>query len=248
MSVVAKNWVFDLYGTVVDVRTDEADPAFRQQFVRKTCRVWGQTDFWQEYDRRIAAEAERLQAVDGEVDVRGVIASIAADSGHALTDKQLDRVARCLRRLSGHRLRVYRGMRYLLRRLRNKGYGVYLVSNAQPCYTRPELRKLHLVRCWDGVVLSGEVGYKKPSGNIYAAFAEQYGVNLTDCVYVGNDLHCDIEGAKAVGMRTVYVHSAISPAEDTLSNAYALADWVAADHRQLCAQIKSALAKENRKK
>lgn len=244
MSVGAKNWVFDLYGTVVDVRTDEADRAFRQKFVRKTAELWGQTDFWQEYDRRIAAELERLQAVDGEVDVRGVIASIAEDSGHALTDKQIDRVALCLRRLSRHRLRVYPAIRQRLRQLRKTGHGVWLVSNAQACFTRPELRKLRLVRCWDGVVLSGEVGYKKPSGQIFAAFAEKYGVDLTDCVYVGNDLYCDIEGAKAVGMRTVYVHSAISPAEDTLSNAYALADVVAADHRQLAAVMKRTMAEE----
>ncbi len=52
---------------------------------------------------------------------------------------------------------------------------------------------------FDTVVLSGDVGYRKPQPEIYRMTASQLGLEPEDCVFV-DDLKSNIVGAEAVGM------------------------------------------------
>lgn len=52
---------------------------------------------------------------------------------------------------------------------------------------------------FDTVVLSGDVGYRKPQPEIYRMTASQLGLEPQDCVFV-DDLKSNITGAEAVGM------------------------------------------------
>jgi putative hydrolase of the HAD superfamily len=55
---------------------------------------------------------------------------------------------------------------------------------------------------FDGVVISGEVGFHKPQPQIYRLGAESVGRDPADCVFV-DDLKENCEGAEAVGMTAV---------------------------------------------
>ena len=58
---------------------------------------------------------------------------------------------------------------------------------------------------FDGVVISGIVGIRKPSREIYAMGAESVGLAPADCVFV-DDLGFNLKPAKELGMATV-LHS-----------------------------------------
>jgi epoxide hydrolase-like predicted phosphatase len=55
---------------------------------------------------------------------------------------------------------------------------------------------------FDGVVISGEVGIRKPDPEIYARGAEAIGLEPSDCVFV-DDLPGNLKPARALGMATV---------------------------------------------
>ena len=55
---------------------------------------------------------------------------------------------------------------------------------------------------WDSVVSSKEVGLKKPDPKIYQVALDQLGVKPGETVFVGH-LPTELEGARAVGMRTI---------------------------------------------
>jgi putative hydrolase of the HAD superfamily len=55
---------------------------------------------------------------------------------------------------------------------------------------------------FDGVVISGEVGFHKPQPEIYRLGAESVGRDPADCVFV-DDLKENCQGAEAVGMTAV---------------------------------------------
>ncbi len=55
---------------------------------------------------------------------------------------------------------------------------------------------------FDGVVISGEVGFHKPQPEIYRLGAESVGLEPADCVFV-DDLKENCQGAEAVGMTAV---------------------------------------------
>jgi putative hydrolase of the HAD superfamily len=53
------------------------------------------------------------------------------------------------------------------------------------------------------LVISSEIGWRKPAPEFYAEMCRQAGVPAGEILYVGDDLLNDYEGARAAGMRTV---------------------------------------------
>jgi epoxide hydrolase-like predicted phosphatase len=91
-----------------------------------------------------------------------------------------------------------------VRRARAAGIRTALVSNSwgSGAYERALFPDLY-----DQVVISGEVGARKPEPRIYLLTAERLGVQPPDCVFV-DDLLQNVEGAKAVGMEGIVHRSA----------------------------------------
>jgi epoxide hydrolase-like predicted phosphatase len=93
-----------------------------------------------------------------------------------------------------------------VRATRAAGIRTGLVSNSWGTgrYDRALLADL-----FDGVVLSGEVGVRKPAAEIYALGAERIGVPPAECVFV-DDLPFNLPPAAELGMATVHHRSAIA--------------------------------------
>ena len=87
-----------------------------------------------------------------------------------------------------------------VRRVRAAGIATGLISNSWG--TRRYDRAL-LAELFDGVVISGEVGMRKPTPNIYVLGAERIGLEPTQCVFV-DDLQFNLEPAAELGMATVH--------------------------------------------
>jgi putative hydrolase of the HAD superfamily len=86
-----------------------------------------------------------------------------------------------------------------VRRARAGGIRTGLISNSWG--TRRYDREL-LAELFDGVVISGEVGMRKPTPAIYELGAERIGVEPTACVFV-DDLPFNLKPAAELGMATV---------------------------------------------
>jgi putative hydrolase of the HAD superfamily len=96
-----------------------------------------------------------------------------------------------------------------VRQVRQAGVPTGLISNSWG--TRRYDREL-LAELFDGVVLSGEVGIRKPAPEIYVMGAERIGLPPTQCVFV-DDLPFNLKPAAELGMATVH-HQV---AEETVS-------------------------------
>ena len=60
---------------------------------------------------------------------------------------------------------------------------------------------------FDGVVISGEEGIRKPAKQMYELGVERAGAKAEDCVYV-DDLDFNLKPAEEMGMATVHHTSA----------------------------------------
>jgi putative hydrolase of the HAD superfamily len=85
-------------------------------------------------------------------------------------------------------------------------YKLGIVSN----FAIPEcvfkLLKASSLDCFfDVVVVSAAVNKRKPSPEIFEGALKTLGVSAAEVVFVGDTIDADIEGAKAVGMRAIYV-------------------------------------------
>jgi len=91
-----------------------------------------------------------------------------------------------------------------VRRLHDDGVRTGLVSNSWG--TRRYPHEL-IAELFDGVVLSGDEGFRKPDPRMYQLGAERTGVAPADCVFV-DDLELNLDPARELGMATVHHTSA----------------------------------------
>jgi putative hydrolase of the HAD superfamily len=86
-----------------------------------------------------------------------------------------------------------------VRRARATGIRTGLISNSwgAATYDRALLTEL-----FDGVVISGDVGIRKPTPEIYAMGARAVGLAPADCIFV-DDLPFNLKPARELGMATV---------------------------------------------
>jgi len=102
-------------------------------------------------------------------------------------------------------------LRPCVKKLLNKlstDYKLGLVSNftyAPVIYTA--LRRLDINNFFDAVLVSEAVVWRKPHMRIFQETLRRLGVSAKEAVYVGDSPLEDIKGAKALGMRTVFVPS-----------------------------------------
>ncbi|MEM2098981.1 MAG: HAD family hydrolase [Candidatus Bathyarchaeia archaeon] len=69
------------------------------------------------------------------------------------------------------------------------------------------LRELGINRFFNAIVVSEEVGWRKPHEYIFQVALRRLQVKAAEAVYIGDSPVEDMEGAKAVGMKTVFVPS-----------------------------------------
>ncbi len=203
--------LFDLYGTLVDIRTDEEDPAVWQAMAWELSlrgKAWTPDALRIAYDGACRREEARMRK-DGplpEIDILRVWSALAdTDTEQAAV------IARTFRAMTLRRLRLFPGAKETLEALSRRGIAVCLLSNAQAAFTRPELRLLGIEACFDRLWLSSDLGMKKPAPQLFR-LPERDGFKADGCVMVGNDDVCDCGGAAAVGMRSLYIHTEQSPA------------------------------------
>src|SRR2546421_12777028 len=98
--------------------------------------------------------------------------------------------------------------------LRGKGLrtGV-LSSTGWPAYWHEEVLERDGVReLFDGTVWSSDLEYTKPHRLAFEAAMAAIGVDdPAECVYVGDRLYDDVSGAKAVGMKAVFIPNSDIP-------------------------------------
>ena len=230
-----QNVIFDLYGTLADIRTNEDAPYLWRKMsdiYSALGALYSARELKLEYKRLVAVAVEqaaeklsqgntwkrmygdgtsRVAKTQAEPDITEVFAQLFRKKGISCDRTQARFIAITFRVLSRMRLELYDGVIELLEQLRKDGKGVYLLSNAQSDFTRPELDKLGLIPYFDGILISSEEGVKKPSPLFFHQLLDRYHLDASECIMIGNDEYSDIAGAKAVGMDCLYIHTDISP-------------------------------------
>lgn len=215
--------VFDFYGTLVDIRTHEDRPELWKtmaDFFRARGADYGPEQLEKAYGETVRARERQCRPLrrdvhEGhpEIQILDVFRDLYREKGVAADRTLLEQTARTFRAASTEFLRLYPGADRLLRDLRAQGCRLFLLSNAQSVYTRWELKRLGLEAAFDGIYLSSDYGFKKPDRRFFEVLLHENALDPAGTVMIGNDGTCDIQGAKAMWLTTIYVHSEISPQE-----------------------------------
>ncbi len=220
------NFVFDLYGTLVDIRTDE-----------ESMTVWKKLSLYYGYQGALYTERElkekyhevtsealsKKRASNAvryahesfpEIVIEDVFKSLYKEKGVNASEELVLHTAQWFRVITTKKLCTYPYAKKFLKKLKDAGKKVYLLSNAQRAFTEYELNYLDISKYFDGILISSNEGVKKPDKAFFMRLQEVYGIDFKKSLMIGNDATSDISGAKSVGMDAFYIRSNISPAND----------------------------------
>ena len=216
--------IFDLYGTLVDIHTEEDDLVWE-----KTALYFGfygahytgpalREAFRAEMVKREAKEGQSYECFP-DIPFEQVLAQLFRDRGVTERAEELGVNAAQLFRISSiEYIKLYPGVLEALAELRKQGYRLWLLSNAQRIFTAYELRHLGLGEQLDGIYISSDYRCRKPDVRFYQALLQERGLRPESCLMIGNDRQTDIAGAKAAGLDTLYMHTGLTPADQAAAD------------------------------
>lgn len=213
--------IFDLYGTLVDIHTEESDEVWE-----KTALYFGyygahyttealKEAFSQELHARKAKAGQSYECFP-DIPFHEVMADLFRSKGISENADALGiQAAQLFRICSTEYIRLYPKVLESLAALRQKGFRLWLLSNAQEVFTRFELRHLGLWEAFDGIYLSSCFGFRKPDVRFFRALLEEQKLDPGKCLMIGNDRETDIAGAEAAGIATFYMHTELTPPDQS---------------------------------
>lgn len=213
-----KNYIFDLYGTLIDIRTDEWSKDVWKEFAGWLTER-GMKYTGSEVHKLYNAEVKLLESAPTsftarEIDIVPVFDTICRNKKPAVTDEEVWEVGENFRKISTKMIQLYPNTLKVLKELKKAGKKIYLLSNAQRVFTWQELEQMGLTEYFDDIFISSDNGCKKPDPVFYRNLITKHKLDVAECIMIGNDSTSDIAGAKAVGMDAFYVRTEISPQND----------------------------------
>ncbi len=197
---------FDFFGTLVDAQAEA------QQCIHSICQMLHRheicippDEFLQVYRATAADQREVRRTTHQEVSNRRLLVATLQRLGYLVDDQSPPVVEGVEAYFQPWRLTVFddawravEGLRVACR------FGV--VSNfTDTRFLHHAVQRLGLADYFESVVVSEEVGWRKPHSRIFHRFLQQMDVDAADVLFVGDDLQCDIVGAKSVGMQTAWI-------------------------------------------
>ncbi len=234
MALDFDNYIFDLYGTLVDIHTDEWDMRLWEQMAA-IYAVYGAdytaASLRERYEslvkERETALGKALHTPFPEIDLEGVFAELlrAAPAGHASSFAPGGKpvreasaaslrksgvtfhIANTFRVLSRRRFRLYDGLIALFENLKAHGRRIYLLSNAQEIFTVPEMQVLGIYGFFDGIYISSRRQLRKPSPDFIGALMAEQALEPARSVMVGNECEADMGSACSAGIQGVFLNT-----------------------------------------
>ena len=178
-----KNIVFDMGGVLIHFKPAallahfDISPADRDLMLKE---AFGSVA-WIQLDRGTISAGEALEAMQANLPERL----------HPVAEELLNGWWKL-------ELRPVEGMERLLGELKELGYGIYLLSNANvdlPKY----FDRIPGSECFDGRIVSAEWKLLKPQPELYRVLLREYGLKAEECFFV-DDLAVNVEAAVQTGM------------------------------------------------
>ena len=221
------NYIFDLYGTLVDIHTDETKKGLWEKMAMYYCMhgaSYNSKELREKYIELCDRQTKMMPGPDEEVEINldNVFRRLYEDKLIAPSDELISDTMLMFRTLSTKYIRLYPKTLKMLEELNKRGKNVYLLSNAQASFTIPEMKMLGIYSSFKKIYISSVMGYKKPSKSFFDKLIKEEQLDVNRTLMIGNDLDSDIKGAKEFSIDTLFIKSNISPKKDSVINDVAL--------------------------
>lgn len=212
-----KALLFDINGTVSDILTDESGPEV-YRVVANLLSYQGiglapdavRDLFWEINKRQRRDSGEEHPEFDAVKIFAEIIDRHASSYTLALPVAKRESLplflAEAFRAASRYKLQLYPGVHKVLDALK-VNYRLAAVSDGQSVWARPELYHVGLLDMFDPLIISSDLGFRKPDPRIYQAALAKLDLWPEEVIFIGNDMYRDVWGPHQLGMKTVFFKS-----------------------------------------
>ena len=187
-----KNIIFDLGGVMVDFapRAYLVDRICNAEIEEQVYDLTFGSEEWKQLDAGLVSRFDGNQAM-----LRNAKAAGREFEVQGVLDDWM------------HILRPRRRMQELVRKLKNRGYCVYYLSNI-PEDVLDFLTERDLKGLFDGGVASCEVQVNKPDPQIYKALLKKYQLKASECIFIDDRLE-NVQAAFALGFAGIQMKDSV---------------------------------------
>ncbi len=180
-----RNIIFDMGRVLLDYDampvcrafTDNEEAALKVRAAIFDSGVWGQTDLGYITDEEA-----------GEI-----------ACGYVEDEELRTAVRQAMRHWTEYNLWVFEGTAQAVEYVREKGLGLYILSNASHRFREYQGMIPH-IDWFDGIMISAEEHLVKPDRAFYERLCEKYRLKPEECFFI-DDMQHNVDGAAAVGIR-----------------------------------------------
>ena len=227
------NYIFDLYGTLIDIHTDEERKGLWKEMAdylkENFSSFYEGPDLRKRYLEICHEEEDILKSQKGhewpEIQIEKVWARLIVEGCKGLENikKQEDNKktelsslinspaihSLCIffRESSRDKFVVYDGVTETLEKLKSMGKKIFLLSNAQRAFTEKELSDAGLTDYFDDIFISSDKEIKKPQKEFMELLVSKNGLSIDKCVMIGNDIFSDVGVAAKNGMNSIFLNT-----------------------------------------
>lgn len=207
-----KGILFDLYGTLIDIETDESmDEIYRAiaHYLTYHGVYLHRREVRDRYYQIMKEQKEACGEEYPEIDVEAIWNEFLMNEGIKSSlhrGQQAKVIAHIYRGVSRNRLQLYPAVKPVLNELR-MNYRLGLISDAQSCYALPEIQAVGLENYFESIVISSHYGFRKPDSRLFQKTLDNMQLTSSEVIWVGNDMFRDIYGAQALGIKNIYIDS-----------------------------------------
>ena len=229
MELQFDNYIFDLYGTLIDVHTEEHEPKLWKQmstYLKDNFNINIKGEelyklFTRTYDSYVKELKTIVNSDHPEIRVSWVWDDILWELGYRPAtrrphlfgidtpkDKAPQHIAKLcnyFRKTSTYHMCNYPQTHKMLKALKANGKKIYLLSNAQRTYTEREIGTCRLTHFFDDIFISSDKLIMKPEPRYLQMLIDKHGLDKSKCVMIGNEIKSDIEIAKRCGISSILV-------------------------------------------
>lgn len=195
---------FDLYGTLINIRTDESDISTYEILSRYLAyhSVFISPDILKKiYFEKVQQHISQSKESFPEVDVYKIFFDIMHSFGNKkYSQNAVVDISMLFRSLTIRRFEAFDGIYDVLAEICRK-YKTALISDAQWVFTEPEIEILGIDRFFKYRIFSSRYGYKKPDKRLFDIAMKKLEVKAEDSIYIGDNPVRDLVGSKMAGMK-----------------------------------------------
>ncbi len=218
-------WVwFDLDDTLYDFHGNSIVSLGEVYEIAALSRWWRDVDAWRDHYHVINAELWRLYA-PGLIDratlrrdrfVRPLVEAGCSENEAEMLWPELDRL---YLGLLGQKKVCVAGAVEAVKRMRQLGYRIGVLSNGFKEVQYAKLASIGLSHLVDCVALSDEIDINKPDSRFFDYAVRKAETTAEECLLVGDNPDTDIAGALGAGWRAIWLAKPTSCSTDALDRA-----------------------------